>query len=227
MTTINSLGKPDYVAPIQSSTSQSTASASDFLSLLDPTAQAATVGSSSTSTQSSASSQQSEADREEAFAKMLVSMQNLGGQVAPTDSASSSDDLAQTSGVSGVGASSSTSSTSSPLQEFKDYMALTPAQKMRYSDLKSVGLTEADLKALPPDQKAKVEAKLADIIKKQTEMQANASTGTSTNSTSGTSTDTGTGTSADSQGQSFLNNALLQMTQSANEMKAKLELGSV
>ncbi|MDB6051321.1 MAG: hypothetical protein JWR17_4067 [Pseudomonas sp.] len=216
MSFISGLGRTDYSIPVVRSTSQSPEA--DFLSLNDSTVPPIAVGSSASSSAQSSTSQQQEQDREEAFAKMMVNLQNPTGQVATTDSSSSSD-LAAASAVGGLTnvANASGTSTQSATDEFKDYMALTPAQKMRYSALKSMGLTEADLKAMPPDAAAKVEAKVADIIKKQTEMQASATP-------SGGAAGSGTSASADDKGTSFLNSALVKMTQDANDTSAKLAL---
>lgn len=171
MSFISGLGRTDYSIPVVRSTSQSPEA--DFLSLNDSTVQPIAVGSSaSSSAQSSASSQQ-EQDREEAFAKMMVNLQSSTGQVTTPDSSDSSNDLSVASAVGGLtGVGNTTSSSSqSAADEFKDYMSLTPAQKMRYGALKSMGLTEADVKAMSPDAAAKVEAKVTDMIKKHTEMQ--------------------------------------------------------
>lgn len=219
MSTITGLGRYDLSVPIPRAVS-TTSDSDSFLSLLDSTVQTEKVGSSaSSSSSSSASSQQQDEDRQEAFAKMMVSLQNANSLVAtPTTPDSSS------SGVGQVGASSlnasvdatAGSSAKSALDEFKNYMALTPAQKMRYSTLKGMGLTEADLKAMSPADQAKVEAKIAEVLKKQTEMQASASTGTDSSS--------GSSASAGNQGQSLVNAALLNMTQSLGQEKSRLGL---
>jgi uncharacterized membrane-anchored protein YjiN (DUF445 family) len=217
MSIITGLGRYDLSVPIPRAVS-TTSDSDSFLSLLDSTVQTEKV-SSSASSSASASSQQQDEDRQEAFAKMMVSLQNANSLVAtPTTSDSSS------SGVGQVGASSlnasvdatAGSSAKSALDEFKDYMALTPAQKMRYSTLKGMGLTEADLKAMSPADQAKVEAKIAEVLKKQTEMQASASTGTDSNS--------GSSANAGNQGQSLVSAALLNMTQSLGQEKSRLGL---
>ncbi|MGS0737094.1 hypothetical protein ACVBEG_11090 [Pseudomonas sp. GG8] len=218
MSTITGLGRYDLSIPIPSAVS-TTSNSDSFLSLLDSTVQTEKVGSSASSS-SSASSQQQDEDRQEAFAKMMVSLQNANSLVATHTASDNSS-----SGVGQVGASSlnasvdataGSSATKSALDEFKDYMALTPAQKMRYSTLKGMGLTEADLKAMPPAEQAKVEAKIAEVLKKQTEMQASASTGTDFSS--------GSSASAGNQGQSLVNAALLNMTQSLDQEKSRLGL---
>jgi hypothetical protein len=219
MSSINGLGNTDYSIPAVRPTAPSPEA--DFLSLTDSTVQPTAVGSSaSSSAQSSASSQQ-EQDREEAFAKMMVNLQSSTGQVTTPNSSDSSNELSAASAVGSLtsaGASNTTStSTQSAADEFKAYMSLTPAQQMRYGALKSMGLTEADVKAMSPDAAAKVDAKVATIIKKQTEMQA-------ATTPSGGATSSGTSASTGDKGTSFLNSALLKLTQDANDTNAKLDL---
>ena len=217
MSSINGLGNTDYSIPAVRPTAPSPEA--DFLSLTDSTVQPTAVGSSaSSSAQSSASSQQ-ELDREEAFAKMMVNLQSTTAQVTTPGSTDSSNDLSAASAVGSLTSASNTTSTGtqSAADEFKAYMSLTPAQQMRYGALKSMGLTEADVKAMSPDAAAKVDAKVATIIKKQTEMQA-ATTPSSDATSSGTSASTG------DKGASFLNSALLKLTQDANDTSAKLDL---
>lgn len=66
-------------------------------------------------------------------------------------------------------------STSSPLNqtsakdEFLKYAAMTPAEKMRAAMLAKLGVTEEELKAMTPEERAKVEQKLKDMIKQQVE----------------------------------------------------------
>ncbi|MDY7560259.1 hypothetical protein QN382_10750 [Pseudomonas sp. 10B1] len=212
MSFISGLGRTDYSIPVVRSSTQSPEA--DFLSLSDSTVQPIALGSSSSaSAQSSASSQQ-EQNRQEAFAKMMVTLQNSIGQVNTTNSSGSSNDLAQVSTAGGV---TGTTGTKSAADDFKDYMAMTPAQKMRYGALKSMGLTEADLKALSPDAAAKVETKLAGIIKKQTEMQVAAASGSG-------ALGSATSASIGDKGNSFLNSALVKLTQAANETTTKLSI---
>jgi hypothetical protein len=66
-----------------------------------------------------------------------------------------------------------TASTSSPIGEtsakddFLKYQAMTPAQKMRAMMLAKLGVTEEQLKAMSPEDRAKIEQKLKDMIKQQ------------------------------------------------------------
>lgn len=217
MSFISGLGRTDYSIPVVRSTTKSPEA--DFLSLNDSTVQPLAVGSSASSSAQSTATSQQEQDREEAFAKMMVNLQGSTGQVAAPDSSDSSDDLAAASavgGVTGAAGSSSTTGAQSAADEFKDYMAMTPAQKMRYSALKGMGLTEADVKSMSPDDAAKVNAKVADIIKKQSEMQTAASGGTATGS--------GAGASTGDKSPSFMDSTLVKLTQAANDTSAKLDL---
>ncbi|MDB6144449.1 MAG: hypothetical protein JWP80_3493 [Pseudomonas sp.] len=220
MSFISGLGKPEYSLPTPVQKSGSTTD--DFLSLTDSTAQSSTSVQNVASNQSSATSQQSEQDREEAFAKMMVQLQNP--TVAQTDainnSDGSSDSLAAIAGASGVGSASGSDSSNSAITDFQNYMQMTPAEKMRYAAMSSLGVTPADYASMSPEDKAKVDAKIADIMQKQQEMQAGASGTTAPTATADSS---GAGSSTDSQQPSFLNKALASLTQSANDAASKLD----
>lgn len=49
-------------------------------------------------------------------------------------------------------------------QEFQDFMDLTPEERMRQQILQSMGLTEEDLEAMTPEERAAVEQKIGAII---------------------------------------------------------------
>jgi len=57
-------------------------------------------------------------------------------------------------------------------EEFLTYMKKTPMQRMREAILKEMGLTEDDLKAMDPEQRAAAEAAIAERIKARMLMQA-------------------------------------------------------
>ncbi|MDH1262038.1 hypothetical protein [Pseudomonas sp. GD03944] len=59
------------------------------------------------------------------------------------------------------------------LDEFKKYMEMTPAEKMRDSVLKELGLTEDELKSLPPEQQAAIEEKIVQRIKERSAVAIN------------------------------------------------------
>lgn len=61
------------------------------------------------------------------------------------------------------------SQTASAKDEFLKFQAMTPAQKMRAMMLAKLGVTEEQLKAMSPEERAKVEQKLKDMIKQQVE----------------------------------------------------------
>jgi len=69
-----------------------------------------------------------------------------------------------------AGVSASTASPvgeTSAKDEFLKFQAMTPAQKMRAMMLAKLGVTEEQLKAMSPEERAKVEQKLKDMIKQQ------------------------------------------------------------
>lgn len=57
----------------------------------------------------------------------------------------------------------------SALEEFLAYMALSPAEKIRARLLKEMNLTEEELRELPPEEKQKIEAIIAQRIRDETE----------------------------------------------------------
>ncbi len=71
-------------------------------------------------------------------------------------------------GYSGITASPSSSvGEMSAKDEFLKFQAMTPAQKMRAMMLAKLGVTEEDLKAMPPEKRKQIEDKLKEMIKQQ------------------------------------------------------------
>ncbi|WP_442108989.1 hypothetical protein [Pseudomonas sp. NUPR-001] len=62
--------------------------------------------------------------------------------------------------------------TSSAVQEFRDYMALSPAEKIKEKLLNELGITKEEFDALPPEEKDKIERKIAEQMKKETELDS-------------------------------------------------------
>ncbi|MGE8187784.1 hypothetical protein [Pseudomonas sp. NPDC086278] len=54
------------------------------------------------------------------------------------------------------------STDSAAMTDFKDYMSKTPEQRLRDSILKEMGITEEDLKAMPPEKQQAVAQEIAD-----------------------------------------------------------------
>ena len=109
------------------------------------TAQADTVKESATQT---ATQHVSEAAKisdnvDEAFAKTRV---NLQAVYAPLP----------------AGVKDSIATKGSATAEFKDYMSKTPEQRMRDSILQEMGLTEDEVKAMPPEQQEAIGKEIAD-----------------------------------------------------------------
>jgi hypothetical protein len=50
-------------------------------------------------------------------------------------------------------------------EEFQEYMSKTPEQRLRDSILKEMGITEEDLKAMPPEKQQAVAQEIADRMK--------------------------------------------------------------
>ncbi len=83
-------------------------------------------------------------------------------------------------GVTSSPASSSQTDATSARAEFDKFSQMTPAQKMRAMMLAKLGVTEEQLKAMSPDERAKVEQKLKDMVKQQFEKNADGSEGKKT-----------------------------------------------
>lgn len=54
-------------------------------------------------------------------------------------------------------------------EEFREYAQMTPAEKMRAAALKSLGLTEDDLKAMDPKKRLQVEEQIKELIRQKVE----------------------------------------------------------
>ncbi|TDF77546.1 hypothetical protein [Pseudomonas sp. H9] len=61
---------------------------------------------------------------------------------------------------------------SSAVQEFRDYMALSPAEKIKEKLLNELGMTKEEFDALPPEEKDKIERKIAEQMKEETELDS-------------------------------------------------------
>ena len=57
-----------------------------------------------------------------------------------------------------------TASAKSATDEFKDYMSKTPEQRLRDSILQSMGLTEDDIKAMPPEKQLAIGKEIAERL---------------------------------------------------------------
>ena len=87
---------------------------------------------------------------------------NATGSAAPADA-----------GIAGAsGKSKSASKGRDVTQEFLDYAKMDPIARMRANILKRMGLTEDQLKAMPPEQQKAIEQKIQELIKQQLEKNA-------------------------------------------------------
>ena len=68
-------------------------------------------------------------------------------------------------------------STTSAMQDFLDFMKMTPAQQMRAAILGQMGLKEADLKNMDPKKRQEIEAKIKEEIKAQVQKDTEKRTG--------------------------------------------------
>ncbi|MDB6063271.1 MAG: hypothetical protein JWM78_3374 [Verrucomicrobiaceae bacterium] len=96
----------------------------------------------------------------------------ISGQAATTSSQSTAVSPSLLAKAALAVTPSSSGSKSSAANEFQKYMEMTPAEKIRYNTLSQMGLTEDDLKALPPEQQEKIENTIAERIKDQAQSTA-------------------------------------------------------
>lgn len=103
---------------------------------------------------------------EEGFARYRVGLQTTSGVAA--------DNRSERGGWSnGLGVSEN-DEPDKALQEFQAYMSKSPAERMRDSILKEMGLTEEDIKEMPPEQQRAIEEKIAERMRDKVQMQAHA-----------------------------------------------------
>jgi hypothetical protein len=105
--------------------------------------------------QGNTSQQHAEDNSKEAFAKLMATLQNP-----------KADSTHQ--------ASTNKQEASDALQEFRDYMAKSPAQKIKEKMLQELGLTPEEYDALPPEQKLKIDKQIAQRIEEDAELKTQA-----------------------------------------------------
>lgn len=96
-----------------------------------------------------------EDNEKEAFAKLMVMLQN-----PDTDARQQ--------------ASIGKQKVSNAVQEFRDYMAKTPEEKIKEKILQELGMTEEEFDALPPEQKAKVMQQITERLEEDVQIKAQA-----------------------------------------------------
>lgn len=134
------------------------------------TALASTVSTVSRASAASASSDSSYQDakdaQDEAFAKLKVALQNI-------DTSTADDDDSSAVGASAKGTTGTTGTTgTSAAEQFREYMSLSPAEKIRLKMLSELGLTEEDYEALPAEKKEKIDLAIAQRIKDEAELKS-------------------------------------------------------
>lgn len=129
------------------------AALADFMPVRPPVATSTT--SSQQNSQGSTTQQNAEQAREEAFAKLKVLLQNP-------------DEIARQQ------ASVGEQEQGSAVQEFRDYMALTPEEKIQQKVLQELGLTVEEYNAMPPEQKAVITEQIAQRVKEEVQIKTEA-----------------------------------------------------
>lgn len=87
-----------------------------------------------------------------------------------TSTTRKTESSSSTSSVSSASVSAPASSkSSSAIAEFLEYQKMTPEEKLRDAILKKLDMTEEELAALPPEERAKVEEKIKEMMKQEIE----------------------------------------------------------
>jgi ABC-type lipoprotein release transport system permease subunit len=76
-----------------------------------------------------------------------------------------------------MGATPAKSTGDKAVDDFMAFANMTPAEKMRAVILGNMGLTEAQLRAMDPKERAKIEAKIKKLIEQQIEQSVEKKTG--------------------------------------------------
>lgn len=108
------------------------------------------------------------------FADLLRVQQQTPSSAAPsapslaTGIASMSPTTVQATAQARSATEATATEKSSAAQEFRDYMAMSDAEKMRAAILKEMGLTEEEFEQLPPEEQLAIEEKIVERLKQET-----------------------------------------------------------
>lgn len=101
------------------------------------------------------------------FADLLHAQQQAQPAAEPVRAAPAAAAM-PASATSASAAEPEASSEKSAAQEFRDYMAMSDAEKMRAAVLKEMGLTEEEFEQLPPEEQLAIEQKIVERLKQET-----------------------------------------------------------
>ena len=101
-------------------------------------------------------------------ATAAVSAPSYSASSASTPPAITSSVPEDTNVQASPAAEAETGTKSSAVQEFRDYMAMSDAEKMRAAVLKEMGLTEEEFEQLPPEEQLAIEQKIVERLKQET-----------------------------------------------------------
>jgi TPP-dependent pyruvate/acetoin dehydrogenase alpha subunit len=74
-------------------------------------------------------------------------------------------------------AARSPTSASDPAADFMAYLSKSPAQRMRDEIMRELGVSEDELKAMNPEQRAKIEEKVKELVRQKVQEQTEKNTG--------------------------------------------------
>jgi hypothetical protein len=104
------------------------------------------------------------------FADLLRAQQQAQPAAEPVHAVAASPAAAAipASATSASAAEPEASTEKSAAQEFRNYMAMSNAEKMRAAVLKEMGLTEEEFEQLPPEEQLAIEQKIVERLKQET-----------------------------------------------------------
>ncbi|MFT4173698.1 MAG: hypothetical protein QM639_14135 [Rhodocyclaceae bacterium] len=107
-------------------------------------------------------------DQEDVFGRALVAQLKARADAASAASATDRDtrtaSTTQASLVQGVSTQQKSSS-----EAFSEYMAMTPAERMRFSIMAGMGISPEEYAAMTPEEQEAIDAKVAERIRQLTE----------------------------------------------------------
>lgn len=103
-------------------------------------------------------------------AALVAAFAGLGATAQNTTTAAAGSSTA-VSAAGAAGAVPSATTGKSTSESFLEYMAMSPREKVMARMLAQLGISKEEYEAMPPEEKAKVAAKIEELMKKQAELQ--------------------------------------------------------
>jgi hypothetical protein len=104
-------------------------------------------------------------------AKTKAAVGDVFQNVLAKQTGTQASSLTQPVSTQSVSTQSTSAGKQSTADEFQQYMAMSPAEKLRYSVMSDLNITQDQLDAMPADQRALAEKKIEDLMKLREELQ--------------------------------------------------------